>query len=112
MRALSEFVKTRQKQLHLTQAAFAEKAGFALSVIRKTEKGKETTIPVQGPNHSEGRPFRSIVGMTSRSIVLRENFRAAFGDTLNDCQPFFPWNSDVFTHDKHVFNTWIALVVD
>jgi y4mF family transcriptional regulator len=38
---LQEFVKTRRKQLGLTQEEFAEKAGVALTVIRKIEQGKE-----------------------------------------------------------------------
>ncbi len=38
---LSDFVKTKRKQLDLTQEEFAEKAGVALTVIRKIEQGKE-----------------------------------------------------------------------
>ena len=38
---LSDFVKTKRKQLGLTQEEFAEKAGVALTVIRKIEQGKE-----------------------------------------------------------------------
>lgn len=38
---LSEFVKNRRKQLGLTQEEFADKAGVALTVIRKIEQGKE-----------------------------------------------------------------------
>jgi y4mF family transcriptional regulator len=38
---LSDFVKTRRKQLGLSQEEFAEKAGVALTVIRKIEQGKE-----------------------------------------------------------------------
>lgn len=41
MNELSEFVKARRKQLRLTQEEFAEKAGVALTVIRKIEQGKE-----------------------------------------------------------------------
>ena len=41
MSELSDFVKTRRKQLGLTQEVFAEKAGVALTVIRKIEQGKE-----------------------------------------------------------------------
>lgn len=41
MSELSNFVKTRRKQLNLTQEVFAEKAGVALTVIRKIEQGKE-----------------------------------------------------------------------
>jgi y4mF family transcriptional regulator len=41
MSELSEFVKNRRKLLGLTQEEFAEKAGVALTVIRKIEQGKE-----------------------------------------------------------------------
>lgn len=41
MSELSYFVKTKRKQLSLTQEEFAEKAGVALTVIRKIEQGKE-----------------------------------------------------------------------
>lgn len=40
MNALSEFVKSRRKQLGLTQEEFADKTGVALTVIRKIEQGK------------------------------------------------------------------------
>lgn len=38
---LAEFVKNRRKQLGLTQEVFAEKAGVALTVVRKIEQGKQ-----------------------------------------------------------------------
>jgi y4mF family transcriptional regulator len=41
MNLISEFVKTRRKQAGMTQDEFAEKAGVALTVIRKIEQGKE-----------------------------------------------------------------------
>ena len=41
MNHIAEFVKTRRKQLGMTQEEFAEKAGVALTVIRKIEQGKE-----------------------------------------------------------------------
>ena len=41
MRELAEFVKTKRKQLGLTQEEFAEKAGVALTVVRKIEQGKQ-----------------------------------------------------------------------
>ena len=41
MNAITEFVKTRRKQLKLTQEEFATKAGVALTVIRKIEQGKD-----------------------------------------------------------------------
>jgi y4mF family transcriptional regulator len=41
MSELSLFVKTRRKQLKLTQEELAEKAGVALTVIRKIEQDKD-----------------------------------------------------------------------
>ena len=41
MNLIAEFVKTRRKQLKLTQEEFATKAGVALTVIRKIEQGKD-----------------------------------------------------------------------
>lgn len=41
MKTLAEFVKTRRKQLKLTQEELAMKSGVALTVIRKIEQGKD-----------------------------------------------------------------------
>lgn len=41
MSELTRFVKARRKQLGLTQEEFAERAGVALTVIRKIEQGKD-----------------------------------------------------------------------
>ena len=40
MSQISEFVKQRRKEVNLTQEEFAERAGVALTVIRKIEQGK------------------------------------------------------------------------
>lgn len=40
MKQLAKFVKERRKEVNLTQEAFAERAGVALTVIRKIEQGK------------------------------------------------------------------------
>ena len=40
MKQLSEFVKERRKEVDLTQEEFAERAGIALTVLRKIEQGK------------------------------------------------------------------------
>ena len=37
---LAQFVKERRKEVNLTQEEFAEKAGVALTVVRKIEQGK------------------------------------------------------------------------
>lgn len=41
MKTIAQFVKSRRKHVGLTQEAFAEKAGVALTVVRKIEQGKE-----------------------------------------------------------------------
>jgi len=40
MKTLADFVKEKRKQAKLTQEEFAERAGVALTVIRKIEQGK------------------------------------------------------------------------
>ena len=40
MELLLGFVKKRRKEVHLTQEEFAERAGVALTVVRKIEQGK------------------------------------------------------------------------
>ncbi|MCX2453839.1 helix-turn-helix domain-containing protein [Pedobacter sp. PLR] len=41
MKRLSEFIKDKRKEEGLTQEEFADRAGVALTVIRKIEQGKE-----------------------------------------------------------------------
>lgn len=50
MSDLSVFLKAKRKQLDLTQEEFAEKAGVALTVIRKIEQGKEN-LSLSKVNH-------------------------------------------------------------
>ncbi len=38
---LAQFIKTKRKEEKLTQEEFADRAGVALTVIRKIEQGKE-----------------------------------------------------------------------
>jgi transcriptional regulator with XRE-family HTH domain len=40
MKSLDAFVKDKRREAGLTQEEFAEKAGVALTVIRKIEQGK------------------------------------------------------------------------
>ncbi len=40
MAQLAEFVRHRRKEVNLTQEEFAERAGVALTVVRKIEQGK------------------------------------------------------------------------
>lgn len=47
---ISEFIKQRRKTVGLTQEQFAEKAGIALTVIRKIEQGK-SNVSLEGLLH-------------------------------------------------------------
>jgi y4mF family transcriptional regulator len=40
MKSLAKFVKERRKLVNLTQEEFADRAGVALTVVRKIEQGK------------------------------------------------------------------------
>ncbi|MDA3912135.1 MAG: helix-turn-helix transcriptional regulator [Bacteroidales bacterium] len=40
MKQLAAFVKARRKEVNLTQEEFADRAGVALTVVRKIEQGK------------------------------------------------------------------------
>ena len=41
MDTIADFVKNRRKHVGLTQEEFADRAGVALTVVRKIEQGKE-----------------------------------------------------------------------
>lgn len=47
---LADFIKMRRKAVNLTQEEFAERAGVALTVIRKLEQGK-TNLQLDKVNH-------------------------------------------------------------
>jgi len=50
MKRISEFVKSRRKEVNLTQEEFAQRAGVALTVLRKIEQGK-TNLNMDKVNH-------------------------------------------------------------
>ncbi len=49
MKQLAEFVKERRKEVNLTQEEFAERAGVALTVVRKIEQGN-TNLNIEKVN--------------------------------------------------------------
>lgn len=49
MQRLATFVKERRKNARLTQAEFAERAGVALTVVRKIEQG-DTRLQLEKVN--------------------------------------------------------------
>ena len=40
MKSIADFVKEKRKEVNLSQKEFAERAGVALTVVRKIEQGK------------------------------------------------------------------------
>ena len=50
MKSLSHFLKEKRKENNLTQEEFAERAGVALTVVRKIEQGKEN-LNLEKVNH-------------------------------------------------------------
>ncbi|BDB55079.1 transcriptional regulator [Flavobacterium ammoniigenes] len=69
MKSLSQFVKDKRKSVNLTQEEFAQKAGVALTVVRKIEQGKEN-FNLKKVNH-----VLKVFGHTLAPIKTRELFK-------------------------------------
>lgn len=50
MNSLAQFLKEKRKENNLTQEEFAERAGVALTVVRKIEQGKQN-LNLKKVNH-------------------------------------------------------------
>ena len=50
MKGLAKFLKEKRKENNLSQEEFAERAGVALTVVRKIEQGKEN-LNLEKVNH-------------------------------------------------------------
>lgn len=50
MKNLAQFLKEKRKEHNFTQEEFAERAGVALTVVRKIEQGKEN-LNLKKVNH-------------------------------------------------------------
>jgi len=66
MKALDSFLKEQRKQARLTQLEFAERAGVALTVIRKIEQGKGN-LQLEKVNH-----VLSMFGHTLAPVATKE----------------------------------------
>lgn len=66
MKSLSTFLKEKRKQAGLTQLEFAERAGVALTVIRKIEQGKGN-LQLEKVNH-----VLSMFGHSLAPVVNKE----------------------------------------
>ena len=71
MKTLAEFVKNKRKEAHLTQEQFAERAGVALTVIRKIEQGKEN-VKLEKVNQVLKMFGHLLVPVSSKELSLKK----------------------------------------
>ena len=71
MKSLAEFVKDNRKEAMLTQEQFAERAGVALTVIRKIEQGKEN-IKLEKINQVLKMFGHLLVPVSSKELSLKK----------------------------------------
>ena len=67
MKSLKTFLKEKRKLAGLTQLEFAERAGVALTVIRKIEQGKEN-LQLEKVNHVLSMFGHSLAPVANRDI--------------------------------------------
>ncbi len=71
MRTLAQFVKDKRKEANLTQEEFAERAGAALTVIRKIEQGKEN-LNLEKVNRVLKMFGHLLVPVSSKDLLMKE----------------------------------------
>lgn len=71
MDRLSEFVKRRRKQTGMSQQEFAERAGVALTVLRKIEQGK-TELQMEKVNQVLRMFGHELAPVSSRELNANE----------------------------------------
>ncbi len=71
MKSLDTFLKEKRKQAGLTQLEFAERAGVALTVIRKIEQGKGN-LNLEKVNHVLAMFGHSLVPVSTKDIDQKE----------------------------------------
>lgn len=67
MKDLAEFLKERRKEVNLTQEQFADRAGVALTVVRKIEQGK-TNLNMEKVNLVLSMFGHELVPMNSKEL--------------------------------------------
>jgi len=70
MESLAEFVKGKRKAANLSQEEFAEKAGVALTVIRKIEQGKGN-LNLEKVNHVLKMFGHELVPVNSKELIQK-----------------------------------------
>ena len=72
MKSLQSFLKEKRKQAGLTQQAFAERAGVALTVIRKIEQGKGN-LNLEKVNHVLSMFGHTLAPVATKEIEVNQN---------------------------------------
>ncbi len=72
MMVLAEFVKQKRNEVKLTQQEFAERAGVALTVIRKIEQGKEN-LNLEKVNQVLKMFGHTLAPVNARELTLTQN---------------------------------------
>ena len=72
MKSLAEFVKNKRKEVNLTQEEFADRAGVALTVIRKIEQGKEN-LNLEKVNQVLKMFGHSLVPVSTKELLNNED---------------------------------------
>lgn len=72
MKTIAEFVKSKRKEVGLTQEEFALKAGVALTVVRKIEQGKGN-LNFEKVNHVLKMFGHELAPVNSKELDKNEN---------------------------------------
>ncbi len=72
MKTLAEFVKNKRKEAKLTQEQFAERAGVALTIVRKIEQGKEN-VKLEKVNQVLKMFGHLLVPVSSKELSLKKD---------------------------------------
>ena len=71
MKTLAEFVKDKRKEANLTQEQFAERAGVALTIVRKIEQGKEN-VKLEKVNQVLKMFGHLLIPLSSKELIKKE----------------------------------------
>jgi y4mF family transcriptional regulator len=72
MKSIKTFLKEKRKLAGLTQSEFAERAGVALTVIRKMEQGKEN-LNLEKVNHVLSMFGHSLAPVANKDIEKNQD---------------------------------------
>lgn len=71
MKPLDHFLKEKRKKANLTQEEFANRAGVALTVIRKIEQGKEN-LNLEKVNHVLKMFGHTLAPVSNKELILNK----------------------------------------